>query len=292
MVFVVSLIETALALYIFIIVGRFLLSWLPLRSGTSTYRIYSVLDDASEPYLRIFGAVSPARAVRQRRARSESAGGAGDPAPRPDAGSGAVSAREGLGQAPTYAARCSPVRVERAATRSAGCALEDDPAAVVARAGAEVDDPVGVRHDRLVVLDHDDRLAGVDEPVEQAEQLLDVGQVQAGGRLVEHVDAALLAHVGGELEPLPLAAGQRRERLAEAEVAEPDVGEPAEDGVRGRRARLAGAEERRPRRRPTGRAPRRCRARRAGSPAPTAWKRRPSQSSQVVATLAMKPRSV
>jgi len=63
------------------------------------------------------------------------------------------------------------------------------PAAVVAGAGAEVDDPVGVRHDRLVVLDDDDRLAGVDEPVEQGEQLLDVGEVQAGGRLVEDVDA-------------------------------------------------------------------------------------------------------
>ena len=53
-----------------------------------------------------------------------------------------------------------------------GRALEDDPAAVVAGAGAEVDDPVGVRHHRLVVRDHDHRLAGVDEPVEQAEQLL------------------------------------------------------------------------------------------------------------------------
>src|SRR3954447_16301871 len=38
-------------------------------------------------------------------------------------------------------------------------AFEDDPAAVVARAGTEVDDPVGVRHDCLVVLDDDDRLA-------------------------------------------------------------------------------------------------------------------------------------
>ncbi len=47
-----------------------------------------------------------------------------------------------------------------------GCTFEDDPAAVVAGAGAEVDDPVGVRHDRLVVLDDDDRLAGVHEPVE------------------------------------------------------------------------------------------------------------------------------
>ncbi len=33
-----------------------------------------------------------------------------------------------------------------------GGALEDDLAAVMAGAGAEVDDPVGVRHDRLVVL--------------------------------------------------------------------------------------------------------------------------------------------
>src|SRR5712692_7612990 len=111
-----------------------------------------------------------------------------------------------------------------------GSALEDDPAAVVAGAGAQVDDPVGMRHDRLMVLDDDDRLAGVDEPVEQAEQLLDVGEVQAGGRLVEDVDAALLGHVGGQLEPLPLAAGQRSQRLAEAEVAEPDVGEPVEAG--------------------------------------------------------------
>src|ERR687893_1778480 len=110
-----------------------------------------------------------------------------------------------------------------------GCAIEDDPAAVVAGAGAEVDDPVGVRHDRLVVLDDDARLAGVDEPVEQAEQLLDVGEVEAGGRLVEDVDVALLGHLGGQLEPLPLAAGQGGERLAEAEVAESDVGEPLQD---------------------------------------------------------------
>ncbi|HWX87023.1 MAG TPA: hypothetical protein VNX67_02500 [Solirubrobacteraceae bacterium] len=49
-----------------------------------------------------------------------------------------------------------------------GRALKDDLPAVVAGAGAEVDDPVGVRHDRLVVGDDDDRLAGVHEPVEPA----------------------------------------------------------------------------------------------------------------------------
>src|SRR3954452_22078756 len=71
-------------------------------------------------------------------------------------------------------------------------ALEDDPATVAAGARAKVDDPVGVRPDPLVVLDEDDRLAGVGEPVEQAEQLLDVGEVEAAGGLVEDVDAALL----------------------------------------------------------------------------------------------------
>ena len=147
------------------------------------------------------------------------------------------------------------MRVERAATRSAGVPSKDDPAAVVARAGAEVDDPVGVRHDRLVVLDDDDRLAGVDEPVEQAEQMLDVRQMEAGGRLAEDVDAALLGHAAGQLEPLPLAAGQGRERLTEAEVAEPDVGEAVEDPVRGRRARLACIVRTRTRRTPRPRSP-------------------------------------
>ena len=68
------------------------------------------------------------------------------------------------------------------------CALEDDPAAVVAGPWTEVDDPIGVRHDGLVVLDDDHRLTRVDEPVEQSEQLFNVGEVQAAGRLVEDVD--------------------------------------------------------------------------------------------------------
>jgi len=90
----------------------------------------------------------------------------------------------------------------------------------------------------------DDRFAAVDEPVEQAEQLLDVGEVQAAGRLVEHEHRALLAEVCGQLGPLPLAAGQRGERLADGEIAEADVDEPLEGCVCGRKLRLAGSEER------------------------------------------------
>ena len=62
--------------------------------------------------------------------------------------------------------------------------LEDDPPAVVPGARAEVDDPVRVGHDGLVVLDDEDRGACVDEPVEQTEQLGDIGKVQPTGCLL------------------------------------------------------------------------------------------------------------
>jgi YggT family protein len=54
-----SLIEIALSVYIFMILVRFLLSWVPLRSGTVAYRLYSWLYDATEPYLRLFRPLVP-----------------------------------------------------------------------------------------------------------------------------------------------------------------------------------------------------------------------------------------
>ena len=54
----------------------------------------------------------------------------------------------------------------------------------------------------------------------------DVGEVQAGGRLVEDVERPAgrdLRQLGGELHALRLAARQRRRRLAEPDVVEPDV---------------------------------------------------------------------
>ena len=70
------------------------------------------------------------------------------------------------------------------------------------------------------------------------EQLREVGQMQPGGQLVEHVDTALFTHVRCELEPLPLSARQRGERLAEPQVAEAYVGHALQDRVRGRRVGL------------------------------------------------------
>ena len=98
-------------------------------------------------------------------------------------------------------------------------------------------------HDRLVVLDDDDRHPRVDEPVEQAQEVLDVGEVQTRRRLIEHVDAALLAHVHRELQPLPLPAREGGQRLADPDVAEPDIHHPVQDRGRRRHLRLARAEE-------------------------------------------------
>ena len=50
----VGLIETALSIYSFAILLRIILSWVPLRSGTLSYRLFSILYDVTEPYLRLF----------------------------------------------------------------------------------------------------------------------------------------------------------------------------------------------------------------------------------------------
>ena len=87
-------------------------------------------------------------------------------------------------------------------------------------------EPVGLLDHVEVVLDHEHRVAGVDQPLEHLEQLLDVGEVQAGRRLVEDVERPAgrdLAELGRELHALGLAAGERRRRLAERHVVEADV---------------------------------------------------------------------
>ena len=85
-----------------------------------------------------------------------------------------------------------------------GRALDDDPAAAVAALGPEVDDPVGRLDHVEVVLDHEHGVAGVDEPLQHAEQPAHVLEVQAGGRLVEDVDRAAggaLAELGRRASP-------------------------------------------------------------------------------------------
>ncbi|HUK77527.1 MAG TPA: YggT family protein [Thermoleophilia bacterium] len=54
MIFLADVVGWAFTLYSLAIFARIILSWVPLRSGTFAYRLYSILYDATEPYLRVF----------------------------------------------------------------------------------------------------------------------------------------------------------------------------------------------------------------------------------------------
>ena len=66
-------------------------------------------------------------------------------------------------------------------------AFGHDPPAVPPRAGAEIDEPIGAAHDRLVVLDDEHRVAAVSQAFQGLDQPFVVAGMQADRRLVEHV---------------------------------------------------------------------------------------------------------
>ena len=76
------------------------------------------------------------------------------------------------------------------------------------------------------MLDHHHRVAQVDQAIEHVQQLGQIVEVQAGGRLIQQVERSAgvgPGKLGGQLDPLGLAAGERRGGLAEREVVEPHV---------------------------------------------------------------------
>ena len=112
-------------------------------------------------------------------------------------------------------------------------AADDDVAAVLARAGADVDDPVGGADRVLVVFDNDERVTEVPQPEQGVQELLVVALVQADARLVEHVEHAdqARADLGGEPDPLRLPACQGRGGTVQRQVVEAHVEEEAKAGV-------------------------------------------------------------
>ncbi len=127
----------------------------------------------------------------------------------------------------------------RGARHRLGRAARDEPAAAFAALRPEVEHPVrGLDHVE-VVLDHDDAVPGVAQPVEHVEEKLDVVEVQAGGRLVQDIERSSgipLGELQGELHALGFAPGERGRRLSEPDVAEADVDErlqPPGDGRHG-----------------------------------------------------------
>ena len=113
-----------------------------------------------------------------------------------------------------------------------GRALGHDLSATIAAFRPQVDQPVAGADHVQVVLDHHQRMAGIQQLAQRAHQLGDVVEVQAGGRLVEQEQRALARQalpalgrgLGGvgqkarQFQPLRLAAAQRRHRLAQLHV--------------------------------------------------------------------------
>ena len=71
-----------------------------------------------------------------------------------------------------------------------GGACGDDPAAVRAGLGADLEDPVGGFEDVEVVLDDHDAVAAVHDALEHLKESFHVMAVQAGGGLVEQEQGA------------------------------------------------------------------------------------------------------
>ncbi len=133
---------------------------------------------------------------------------------------------------------------------------EHDLPALLACAEAQIDDVIGDGDHVGVVLDHEHRVPLVAQLPQDGDEPLVVPRVQADRRFVQHVQRAdqCRPERGGEIDPLRLAARQRRRQAVQRQVVETDVAQERQappdllqDLVGNRRfplAQLQAAEER------------------------------------------------
>ena len=93
-------------------------------------------------------------------------------------------------------------------------------------AGAQVDQPVRGAHRFLIMLDHEDGVPQIAQPVQGGNEALVVTLMQADAWFVEHVEHAGQSgsNLGRQTYPLRLAAGERAHFAIESEVTQPHVG--------------------------------------------------------------------
>ena len=104
-------------------------------------------------------------------------------------------------------------------------AVADDVAAVLAGTRTHVNDAVGLEHDLRIVLDHQQRVARIAQPLHDRHDPLHVARVQPDGRLIEHeqrVDQRS-AERRGQVDALHLATRERARLPIERQVAKTDV---------------------------------------------------------------------
>ena len=99
-------------------------------------------------------------------------------------------------------------------------------AAIGSALRAKVEDPVGAANHIQIVLDDEDGIAQIGEPVQDLHQFAYIVKVKTGGGLVEQVESAsglALGKLPRQFHALGFAAGERGGGLAEMHVAETDV---------------------------------------------------------------------
>ena len=107
---------------------------------------------------------------------------------------------------------------------------ENDPAALFAGTQSHVDDGVGDADHVGVMFDDQHGVALVAQLAQDRDQPLVVARMQADRRFVEHVERVdeRRPERGGEIDPLRLAARERRRQAIERQVVETDVAKEAE----------------------------------------------------------------
>src|SRR5665811_1910935 len=102
----------------------------------------------------------------------------------------------------------------------------DDIAAAESAFRTQIDDPVGGLDDVEVVLNDEHGVAAVNKTVEHAHQHAHVLEMETRRWLVKDIEGSTriaLRQLGGELDALGLSARERRRRLAQVDVAEPNI---------------------------------------------------------------------
>ena len=114
-----------------------------------------------------------------------------------------------------------------------GRAGVDDLAAVLAGAGADIDQPVRLLDGLLVVFDHDQRVAEVAQMVQRLDQAFVVALVQADRRFVKHIHDAdqSRADLRGQTDALRLAAGERLGGAGQRQIVQTHVVEESQTGA-------------------------------------------------------------
>lgn len=88
-------------------------------------------------------------------------------------------------------------------------AFEHNTTTIMSCTGPQIDDPIGLGHNSLMMFDDDDRSSGIRETIQHVDHGLDIRKMQTRRRFVEDDDRSGICSLGrqmrGQLEALPLA---------------------------------------------------------------------------------------